>query len=277
MPTSVQKNQFKGGMNKDVDPKQISQDQYKDAYNTSMSQDGREGQAATFKGTDDILNIITSANLGASAANAHLLGVYEAEYLLNNVKTLMALAFTFNDNNNKFEVYAIDINATTPAIYTQFSQTLTADEATEFLANKNMFVDCKIYKEGGKTYAYFSDGVFEPKKLPLAITSPTGKGSTIPYTEEEIKLIRTGFRGNIASTTVATGGDLAAGVYQFSLRLYNNDENKYTKWSLLTQPVFIGIDATTTSKSYGGVGFVTSNKITLNLATATDYTSLYTH
>jgi hypothetical protein len=144
----------------------------------------------------------------------------------------------------------------------------------------DFFTDCVVYKESGTNYAYFTNGITPMKKLPLVITK-NGKGDLTKYTEEEITLIRRGFRGSITDIEVRSGngGDLVSGTYQFAVRLYNNTERKYTKWSMISQPTFVGIDATTTSENYGGVGFVSDSDINLTMTWEEDYvtSSLYTH
>jgi len=284
MATKITKNSFQGGMDKDTDPRQLPANKYTDAYMASISVDGKLGQLTEFNGTTVLQSLILS--LAPDHTKIKVMGMYEAKVGLAEVasptvfvETLMAIIFTYDITSNSYKIFACETDGTT---YDMYSKTPSATEIADLASDGRYFVDCKFYKEGGVNYAYFTDGVLSPKKLPLKILKgglgdgdDAGSGSR--YTEEEIELIRTGFRGNISAVAVAAGGDLLCGTYQFALRLINDDQNKYTKWSLLTQPAFIGIDSTASTKSYGGVGFVSANKITLTLSTVVDYTSLYTH
>ena len=283
MPTKITKKSFQAGMDKDTDPKQVAANKYEDGYNVSLSQDNRDSQVATFYGANKIgTTLVPTATIGGDNTDIHVMGVYEAIYLIgstvnNQVEEKRALVFIYNTTDNLFSVYAVPESGTT---YLQYSSTFTTEEDANILSEGNYFVDCKMYKESGKTYAHFTDGVTEGKKLPLSILT-SGKGGTSPYTREEIQLIRTGFRGNISTIAVSSGGDLLNGTYQFALRLFNNTENKYTKFGLLTQPIFVGMDYSTTERSHGGVGFVSTSQIDLTMTFLEDYAAvanpLYTH
>lgn len=260
-------------MNKDVDPRQIKPDQYSDGYNVSISQDGRDGQLSSFLGVTSYASLLSSIN--ADHSKFKLLAFHEAEYTIDSsaTPTLMGLAFAYNTADKSFYIWAIEQDGTK---YTQYSKTLTTEEDA-LLKKSNYNTSCVIYGEGGKNYAYAATAGLPMIKLPLEIDT-TGKGGTTPYVLEEIILTRTGFRGGVELNTISsTGGDLLSGSYQFALRLIDNDLNKYTKFSLLTNPIFIGIEESTTSKSYGGVGFVSTEVINLTLTTEEDYTDRYTH
>jgi len=277
MATKLSKNTFHEGMDKDTDPIQVKPSKYTDAINLSISQDGRMGQLATFAGTDvHATPLVATALIGGTNADIFVMGTYEAIYLIDGVETPMMLAFIYNENNTLFSVYAIKEDGTRYLQYSETVSTLTAD--------KDKFVDCVIYKEGGTGYAYFTDYTQAMKKLPLVI-AVSGKGGSTPYLREEIVLLRAGFRGEINQTInirSGNGGDLLCGTYQFALRLHHNTQNKYTKWSLLTQPAVIGMGFSTTEQSYGGVGFVSDGDIRLTIDFEEDYTSgtgsgAYTH
>ena len=285
MATKITKNSFQGGMDKDTDPRQLDPSKYTDAYMASISVDGKDGQLTAFKGIKNLEDLLLEVD-SVDHTKLKVMGMYEARVLLGasasaQVETLMGLLFVYDIKTLSFYVFAVEEDGTK---YIMYKKVLTSDEAAEYASDGRYFVDCKIYKEAGTSYAYFTDGVFEPKKLKLDIIIG-GKGDgtgvlpapTRYYTNEEVQLVRTGFRGNVSGVSVLSGGELLCGTYQFAMRLANNTEKKYTKWSLLTNPVFIGFDETTTSKSYGGTGYISSNKITLTLESKEDYTSLYTH
>jgi hypothetical protein len=278
MPTKIHRNTFTGGMSKDTDPKQVKPNQYEDAFNISVSQDGREGQAATFKGVQ-LKQVILSA-IGTDHSVIKIMGVYEAEVTLDGGEELMALVFGYNTDDSEFYVWAIEQDGT---LHTPYTETISAEDDAKLDASGQYFADCVVYGEGGTNHAYFTNGVSPMMKLPLVITT-AGKGSTTPYYREEIILIRSGVRGGITpvtglSVSSGSGRDLLAGTYQFVVRLINTTQNKKTKWGKISQPVFIGIDATTTSKSYGGVGFASTSGVDIHMTWLTNYTtnSLYTH
>ena len=274
MPTKITKNSFQGGIDKDTDPKQVKNITYSDGYNVSLSQDGKEKKLSSFYGTTILSTLIASGTITAND-NIHVMGMYEAKYLIDSVEENAAIVFTYNAKSGSelFSVFAVKEDGT---VYTQYSEAIT-------LTDTARFVDCVVYKEGGKSYAYFTDYEKAIKKLPCVITS-SGKGDSTPYTREEILLLRTGFRGGITGIDVqresdhATWkGDLLNGTYQFALRLFNNTENKYTKWGLFTNPVTVGMGYSTTEQSYGGVGYVSDADIALTMTFQEDYTALYTH
>ena len=263
-------------MDKDTDPKQVSNIRYSDGYNASLSQSGNEKKISSFLGTTTLRVIAATVS---DRDDIYIMGMYEAKAKIDDVETTVALTFLYNANDSTFKVF-VTTEKTPFSNYVVYSQTFTTAEEALLVAEGNYFVDCKIYKEGGTSYAHFTDGVTEPKKIPLVITT-AGKGHTTPYSQDEVQLIRTGFRGNISGIAVTSGGDLLCGTYQFALRLFHSTENKYTKFGLLTQPVFIGMDASATERSHGGVGFVSTNQIDLTMTFLEDYAAvadpLYTH
>jgi hypothetical protein len=284
MPTKIAKNVFQGGMDKDTDPKQVKPTMYSDGYNVSTSQDNRDGQLATFIGATPIGTGLL-ASIGADHTDIKPMGTYEVKASYNNLitteDTLMMLTFFYRVSTKIFYVRAVQTDGSISE-HNLYTETLTTAEDTILSESGQYYCDCVVYKEAGTSYAYFSNGVLPLMKLPLVITK-NGKGDTTPYKKEEIELIRRGFRGSISAIDVRYGstpqGDLLCGTYQFAVRLHNNTENKYTKWGLLTNPAFIGIEHDTTTPNYGGVGYVSDGDINLTLTWDEDYvtSSLYTH
>lgn len=271
MSTKLHRNTFKGGMDKETDPVQLENIKYSDGYNVSLSQDGRDKKLSSFFGTKTLGTVLAAGVVGVDNSVIHVMGMYEAIYLLDDVETKAALAFIYNSSNTTFSIFAVLEDGT---IYTQYEEIIT-------LSDDKRFVDCVIYKEGGTAYAYFSDYETELKKLPCVIDT-TGKGGTEAYKREDIQLLRKGFKGDINRVIAIgqnNGGDLMCGTYQFALRLHNSSQNKYTKWGLLTNPAVIGMNYSTGERSYGGAGYVSAANITLTLDFDINYTSpeLYTH
>lgn len=277
MPTKIAKNVFVEGMDKDTDPKQVKNTKASDIYNLTLSEDGREGQVATFLGVEVFDSLLSG--ISTTHSDVRVAGVFEANYKFDGVDKVMALVLAYNTTDNNFYIWAVEQGGTK---YTQYTKTLTADEDT-ILTAAGYHAGCVVHGEGGLRHAYIGVAGIPMMKLPLAIdsTPTTGKGGDVPYTEEEIALIRRGFRGSITGIDVdyGNGGDLLCGTYQFAVRLLNNTDNKYTKWGLLTTPAFIGMEHTTDQENYGGVGFVSDGDITLTMTWEKDYTadSLYSH
>jgi len=279
MPTKIHKNSFQGGMDKDTDPAQVENFKYLDGYNLSLSQDGREKKLSAILGTTTLKKLNAA---GITRGNVHIMGMYEATVSLDTADTLMVLVFYYDGTD--FKIFA------TPEDTSYAADTLTEKyemyTKTAALTDADMFVDCVVHKEGGTSYAYFTDAEQSPKKLPLVITTGE-KGDKLnggtSYYDEEIEMLRTGFDGNISAVAVTEngGGDLLCGTYQFAVRLFNSSLNKYTKWSLLTQPVVVRMpyvqSVTAGETSYGGVGYVSTSDIDLTISTITNYTtqSLY--
>ena len=276
MPTKITKNSFQAGMDKDTDPKQVVANKYEDGYNVSLSQDGREKKLSSFLGTTTLQTI--SAAPVTDRSLVHIMGMYEANAKIGasvatQVDTNVAVVFVYDANGTAtFSVFVIPEDGS--AQYEIYTEEVT-------LSDSDRFVDCVIHKEGGTSYAYFTDAEQTPKKLPLDIIT-SGKGDATPYYNDEIFLIRTGFRGGISALDITTdnNGDLLCGTYQFAIRLFSNDKNKYTKWSMISQPAVIGMGFSNSQNSYGGVGYVSNEDIDVSWTTKVDYSAAiygYTH
>ena len=270
MPTKIHKNSFQGGMDKDTDPAQVENFKFLDGFNVSLSQDGKEKKISSFLGTTALQ---TLAGTVTDRSLVYIMGMYEAKAKIgstvsNQVDTNVAVVFLYDNNasSNEFQIFVIPEAG--GAAYKTYKEDAT-------FVGDDFYVDCVIHKEGGTSYAYFTDGEKAPKKLPLDILTG-GKGSTAtPYLREEILMIRHGFDGQITDVAVTedAGGDLLCGTYQFAVRLFNSTLNRYSKWSLMTQPVVVRMPFTKTTASYGGVGYVSSSEIGFNLTTITNYTT----
>jgi len=274
MPTKAHRNSFQQGMDKETDPAQVAPNQYLDGYNVSISQDGRDKQLSTFHGTDILSTLVASGDI-VSNDTIHLMGVYETVYLIDDVETNCALAFVYNEKNPQ-TFYAIVIPETGSTNYITYTE-----EGT--LSDTDRFVDCVIYKEGGVNYAYFADYERAIKKLPCVIDVGTKGDTANPYSREEILMLRTGFRGSMVAVPNTSGSvkaDLANGTYQFAWRLHSQTENKYTRWSSLSQPTTIGVGYDNPDEqSYGGTGYTSTIYIDCDLSLWEDYetNSIYTH
>lgn len=267
MPTKLHKNTFEGGLNKDIDSKSIAQNQYTEAFSLSLTRDGKGASLTSIKGTTDIEPLLSNTEYNA-ISDVHILGAFEGRLRITTggipAETKGIVIFTYNNDTSSYSVAAYDIAGDT--LYTLYAESIQ-------LTDEDRFIDGVIFRENGVDYLYYTDYETVMKKIPLDFDS------AFPiFNREEILLQRTGFRGNTGFVSIGhgNGGDLLCGVYQFAYRLFNSTNDRYTKWSLLSNPIQIGMDGDPTDEqAYGGVGFVTNADIQIELELLQNYSSLY--
>src|SRR3546814_14355761 len=88
-------------------------------------------------------------------------------------------------------------------------------------------------------------------------------------TAYDLSLLRKGTNGTITSS-VGTGGTLLSGTYQFSYRMADPTNKRFTKWSSPTNPIHVYSGANGLTPVYSGIGLITNRKITLTITPSTD-------
>jgi hypothetical protein len=272
MPTKIHQNTFQGGLNKDVDPKNLPNNQYVEAISISLTRDGKQTNPTPIKGTTSLETLLSGT--GINDADMHILGSYRVRGLVNGVNKDGIAAIVYSDKLNfeEYQIYFYDIAG--DAKYLLYENTID-------LTNADRYVDGVVYREDGVDYLYITDFQSPIKKIPCNTGATAPDNSTPIYTDIDVTLVRGGFQGEISSFTVSSGGDLACGTYQFAYRLIHDGQNRYTKWTVITNPIPIsqnvnGTDAITT-EAYGGVGYLSDAEIDITLTTDGDLSSSYTH
>ena len=125
-------------------------------------------------------------------------------------------------------------------------------------------VDAVSYPENGIDNLYFTDNYHELRRLRCEIPSPYTANF---LADEDLSLQRRGANGKVSLTTVTTGGSLLSGTYQFAYRMVDPDNNVYTKWSTLTNPIHVYSKNFTGGNDVlnSGYGEFTNRKITLSI------------
>jgi len=257
MGTEFFKNTFEGGVDLDSDPSGRRQNTYFDAFMVSLSNDNNKGILSNFRGTTAKSILFTAAEIMAgSPNNTRILGVTENTYAVGGTgerKDGLTIFTAFATGEFRIIFYNI-VDENTTTIFTEtYSPTLN---------NLAPVVDAVTYSEDGVDVIYFTDFFNTPRRIVCNTLN-------FPLTEPEIQLLRTGPEATVVINDVATGGELVAGAYQFSVRLVHNVANRYTKWTLLTNPAFV------TGDGKIDIGEPTGFKVVLDL----DFNSVtnYTH
>jgi len=264
MPSKLHKNTFEGGLNTDVDKNTIPSNQYEAASGVTISNDGNYGKLSAIKDSVKAATLIANASI-SDYDDIHIMDMIPARIKTGaSTNVEGAIIFVYNDNGSgTFQVYAFTPTSTMTQLYTE----------TVSLSDDKRFIDAVIYRENDIDYVYFADYQEALKKIACDTTQ------TLPLKREQILLLQTGFRGRIDDIDIETGngGDLLCGTYQFSFRLFNSTKNRYTKWSVLTNPVVIGMSHPSNEQPYGGVGFISDANIELNYSFEQNYVtnSLY--
>ncbi|KKM66533.1 hypothetical protein LCGC14_1480230, partial [marine sediment metagenome] len=232
--------------------------QYEAASGVTISSDGNYGKLSAIKDSSSIATLIANASI-TDYDNIHIMNMIPSRIKTGaSTNVEGAIVFAYNGDTTTFLVYAFTIPSTLTLLYTQ----------TVTLSESKRFVDAVIYRENGIDYVYFADYQEAIKKIACDTTQ------TLPVSREQTLLLKTGFRGRIDDIDIESGngGDLLCGTYQFTFRLINFTSDRYTKWSVLTNPITIGMQhSVANTQPYGGVGFVSDHNIELNYSFEKNY------
>jgi hypothetical protein len=247
MAQRLTRNTFEGGLNTDIDISKIDPIFYTDAHNLELVSNGKFHSFTNIAGTTDIKNLIgTGTN--------EVLGVFANTYLISGTaKKCLTVFFT---NNSTFNIWCVDVDAA--ATYKLFQETV--DNA--YLTSDNV-VDAFGYAENNVDYVYFADDNKEIRSFRCEIPSP--------YTDNflsaaDISVLRRGANGIITLDSILTGGALLSGAYQFTYRMVNPVNKKFTKWSSLTLPIHVYSAANSSSSPvFSDYGLPTTFKIRLDI------------
>ncbi len=194
------------------------------------------------------------ANLGLPPG-ARVLGVFSTNYLIDG-ETFRCLTIFTAVELDMFKIWCYDIENDT--LYEIYEEPIALDYLTD-----DRVVDAVNYPENGRDILYFTDNYHEVRFLKCEINAYTPNF----LTAYQISLGRKGATGTIALDEIsATGGSLLSGTYQFSYRMADPTNKRFTKWSTLTNPVHIYSRDNGVDQVYAGIGLSTTRKIVLEIS-----------
>lgn len=262
----IHRNTFEGGLNTDITENIVSPTQFLDGYNLSLVGDGKFLSLQDFKGTTNLATITT-------LNNTTVLGVFNTRYTIGTATkvpciTIFTVRGSVDGLTATFNISAYDPNTST--LYELYSE--NREQTAAYSPKINSLVDGVLYPENDLDILYFTDYQNRPRKLRCEI--PTG------YTPNfldglDIDLLKRLALGPIDLVNVVVGGSLLTGTYQIAYQMVTPDTNKYTKFSLLTNPIHVY--TTINSKVVAGIGLSSNKKIVVTITPTEDELAYYTH
>jgi len=274
---NVHRNSFDGGLNTDLSKVIVNQNQYIEANNLSLVNTGTFLILEDIKGTAKIKDIITNTN------TTTVLRAYATKYTVGTSKGLDGITiFTHTEDpsgtSNVFKISAYVFS--TDTVYNIYQETVDdsylVTGGTQYSETNERVIDGVLYPENGLDILYFTDYISRPKKLRCEI--PTGYSGTAFLDAEDLELLQIPALGQIeldSTNGITTGGSLLTGTYQVAYQLYNPTSNKYSGFSLLTNPIHIYTAQTVTKQA--GIGLPSNRKITLDITPTENELAYYTH
>lgn len=249
------KNTFDKGLLVDLSKNNVPPTQYIKGVNVTLAKDNQYTSLTNLRGNDKLIDLLTHGT--NSYFDPHqILGLYHIDwYSLEKSENIPCLTvFVGNPYSGTYSLYVYDLEDNK-----LFSVMSAAFPLSAQLGDHS--IDAVIFGENGKNILYFTDGYGEPKKVVCEYVAST--------TEVEANLLKRGTVSAIEVTDITTtGGSLACGAYQFAYRLINRDKNKYTNYSMLTNPVMVFQEPSADKMATGDIGTVTTNKILLDITFA---------
>jgi hypothetical protein len=231
-------NTFEGGLNRDVSPKFIKQNQYIQGVNVTLRAEGEHFTLSPIL-KDSLINIIA-----------------EEQSYDNIYQDLMVLGHCVIDNGSEesgvivFYNYRIDEDDEVFKIKYLPSKGEGAPISilSESFNGKelyNSFVDSLYFSESGESYIYFTCkplGIYKFK-----LTSTGSPQSSL----EQMKMTPSGVNAFLYNPVIGSNGSVLTGSYRFCIQLYNSELNKSSKWSIPSQIVHITNGASSTFDNEG--------------------------
>lgn len=260
------RNTFEGGLNTDITKNLVNANQFLDAKNLSLVGDGTFLSLQDKKGTTKLETIIATNN-------TTVLGVYATRYTIGtdeNVNCLTIFTVTVADAGfpGTFYIYAYDID--NDALYQLYSE--DAPPALIGVANIPSLVDAVLYPENGLDILYFTDYLNRPRKIRCEI--PTGYAPDF-LNILDLDLLKRQALGTVDFESVSSGGSLLTGTYQIAYQMLKPETNKYTRFSLLTNPIHIF--TTVNGIVSAGIGLASDKRIKIDINPTEDEVAYYTH
>lgn len=246
------KNIFAGGLNTDKDKNIIESSQYIEAHNVELVSDNNFYALKNIKGTTSVQNII-------NVADTDVLGVFETKYKIDTTFDIQCLTIITATEGGNLKLWCYDTQ--NDNLYELYEESVESDYFTD-----DRIIDAVRHAENGIDILYFTDFYNEVRALRCEIPFPYSANF---LNENDLSLQKRGASGEVTMSTIATGGSLLSGTYQFAYRMVDPAKKKFTKWSTLTRPIHVYITESF-FVSYSGIGLPTDKKITLAVNATTE-------
>jgi hypothetical protein len=246
------RNQFVQGRNTDTDPSKLEPSQYVEGFNFEMVGDGKYFAPQNLLGTTKVRDILVNPTVEE-------LGTFQNKYLIGGQLYNCLTIFTVTPSN-KFNIWCYNTEST--ILYALYEESVDANYLTP-----DRIISAENYPENGVDFLYFTDFLRELRFIKCEIPSTYSPNFLTSY---DISLLRKGANGTIVLDDVDSGGNLLTGSYQFSYRMADPINKRFTKWSSLTNPIHVYKGSRTSAlilgePVYAGIGLMSDSKITLNI------------
>lgn len=249
---------FDGGLNTDINARALAPNQYIAAENIALTNNGAFRTVAPIKGS------ITLDTLGVYT-DIKILGLFDTIYLYDGSPKACVTMVAILDSH--YVIWACPSEGSNAVKL--YDETITNPD--DYTAATG-----EVFSENGVDTLYYTDGVNQPRQLRCVI--PNSASFTL-LSKTELSLIKRAPLGTSITdfTITSTGGTLLCGSYQACIRLYNSSTNRYSAWTLPTNPIIIH-HVSTTELPNSARGSATTKYITFDLAfTNATEKALYTH
>lgn len=264
------RNTFEGGLNTDSTPSFVKPNTYIDAQNVSLVTNGSFFSMENIKGTYP-LGILPGTDL-----NCRIIGTISVNFQIGDtgVTGLLPGVMVFGYDLNHFKIWGVIPDTGGLGlfgVYELYQEVLAPTFAIDI---NDYIVDAIKFSEFGYDSVYFTDNFNEPRKINCIIPTIYFPNFNTPT---QIGLLQRKAIGMVTGLP-ASGGSLLTGTYQLAYQLYNTNTGKYTRFSLLSNPIHIYTDNNSlTDPAKAGIGLISSSKITSNIVITADEATNYTH
>lgn len=254
----VFKNLFHGALDGDMSASNLAPTTYYDSANVTLVGDGRYTVLQNVKGTTKISDIVP-------VSSTDVLGIFETKYTIGTTTGVNCLTIITATQGGNLKIFCHDLDNN--VVYSLYQEAVGADYFTD-----DRIGDAIDYSERGFDTLYFTDNYHEVRKIRCVI--PTGYTPWF-MTKEELGCLKHNPIGTITLSDIVTGGSLLTGSYQLAYQLIHPTKNKYTGWSLLTNPIHVYTSVN--GEARAGVGLPSNKKIKVIITPTSTELNTYTH
>jgi len=269
------KNTFTKGLNVDFDPNILEPEQYIDAANVTLVPSGK------FMA---LQNIAGTTNLQSLGITGTVMGVFATRYTIGTNTNLPCLTIFTAVTAGNINIWCYEPTGVTGVFLYKLYETPTP---TNYISTSGGMVDGVLYPEKGMDILYFTDNFSEIRKIRCNIQAPNIAANTPFLTDTNMAVARRRAIGQVNFVSTGSGGTLLTGTYQLAYQLINlnsgqdTDYNKYTRFSLLTNPIHVYYNPTTAFGgnvgNFTGVGMQSDQLINVTITPTADELAAYTH
>lgn len=264
------RNTFESGLMTDLTPSLVKPNNFVDAQNVSLVTNGQFFSMQNAKGTYAL------GTLPGTNSSCRINGTIAVNFQFGDVGTISIIpgVLVFGYDNTNFKIWGVLPDSNGLGLFGVYEMYQEALASTFNVGVNDCLIDAVKFSEFGYESVYFTDNFNEPRKINCII--PTIYSPNF-NTATQIGLLQRKAIGTITGVP-ASGGSLITGTYQLAYQLYNENLNKYTRFSLLSNPIHIYTDTTSLlDPPKAGIGLISSSKITSTIVITADEAANYTH